>query len=367
MATTAELTAWKNAKNKALGENTIVMASEIVVPKRFTTGSLELDVATGGGLCGNQWTEVVGKESSGKTALCYKTIAANQRLDPNFTTFWLAAEHYDTDQAAALGVDNTRVEVAETQEMEMGLDIMLDATNSRLFDMGVLDSYPALLPDQEADKAMNEATVALGAKLFNQFWRKAGAATKRNPDGTERPFCGVVINQFRDKIGVMYGSPETSPGGHGKDYAFYTRLKVARAEYLTEKRVGIEYPVKVGQTIVVETIKNKGGAPRQKAEFDFYFRNSITTGFRRGDYDLGKEYVNLGVIYGVIDKGGSWLKYDGRQWQGKDNMAEEVRQDAALSEKLAREVLEIACDPTRADDLMKAAPAKSTLKKTRRG
>jgi recombination protein RecA len=358
-ALSPEVNAWINERNKKLGPNTVVLASDIVIPKRFTTGSLSLDVALGGGWPGNQWVEVIGHESSGKTALVFKTIAANQAIDKDFTTFWLASEHYDTDQAAALGVDNDRVVVTPTQDMELGLDFLLDAAESKLYDCLVLDSYPAMLPDQEDENAMNEATVAAGAKLFNKFWRKAGKATRRNPDGTERVMLGLVINQFRDKIGTFqkFGKPETSPGGHGKDYAFYVRLKLARAEWIEEKRAGLPKPVSVGQVIVVETIKNKSAAPRQRASIDFYFRNAITTGYHRGDYDLGKEYVAMGVLFDVIQLSGSWHHYDGHKWNSKAATEEAIREDRGLQEKLAAEVLEAASDLRRLDSTSTRAPA----------
>lgn len=359
MTLSPEVQAWVNERNKKLGPNTVVLASDIVIPKRFTTGSLSLDVALGGGWPGNQWAEVIGHESSGKTAIVLKTIAANQAMDKDFTTFWLAAEHYDTDQATALGVDNDRVVVTPTQDMELGLDFLLDAAESKLYDCLVLDSYPAMLPDQEDENAMNEATVAAGAKMFNKFWRKAGKASRRNPDGSERAMLGIVINQWRDKIGTFsrFAKPETSPGGHGKDYAFYTRVKLARAEWIEEKRPGLPKPVKVGQAVVIETIKNKSAAPRQKAEVDFYFRNAIMSGYRRGDYDLGKEYVSQGVLFGVIQLSGSWHHYAGQKWISRDATEAALREDRGLQEQLAAEVLEVASDPRRLDDMSRVAPA----------
>lgn len=359
MALSQEIQAQIAEWNKKVGDNSVVLASDIVIPRRFTTGSLSLDVALGGGWPGNQWVEVIGHESSGKTAIAFKTIAANQALDKDFSTFWLAAEHYDTDQAEALGVDNSRVVVAPTQKMELGLDFLLAAAESQLYDCLVLDSYPAMIPLEEDDKAMNEAVVAVGAKLFNKFWRKAGDATRRNPDGSERAMLGIVINQFRDKIGgfARFGVPQTSPGGHGKDYAFYTRVKLGRYEWITEKRTGYPDPVSVGQTVVVETMKNKSAAPRQKAHIDFYFRNAITTGFHRGDFDLGKEYVTMGVLFGVIQRSGSWHHYAGQKWISKDATEAAIREDKGLMDQLRAEVLEVASDPRRLDDMARAAPA----------
>jgi recombination protein RecA len=339
--------------NRDFGEGTIISASDISVPKRFTSGSLALDVALGGGLPGGKWVEFVGKESAGKTAVALKTIAANQKLDPDFETLWIAAEDYDTDQAEALGVDNERILVISTQEMELAFELMIKAAESKSVDCIVLDSYPALIPSEESEKAMDEFVVAVGAKLMNKFARKAGKATRRDPNGTERPLLGIIINQFRDKIGgfARFGVPQTSPGGHGKDYFFYLRLEVSRDDYIVEKRPGIADPVKVGQSIKLRTIKNKSAAPQQVATVDFYFRGAPHLGFSRGDYDLGKEYFTMGVLFGCIHKSGAWFTFGDRKWHGKDAAISEIRSDQSLRDEVADLVLEAARNPKLVDQI----------------
>lgn len=340
--------------NKDFGEYTSIRASNLAVPQRFTSGSLALDVALGGGWPGGQWVEIVGKESSGKTAITLKTVAANQALDPEFETVWIAAEAYDVDQATALGVDNSRVTVIGTQEMELAFELMLETASSRAVDLVVLDSYPALIPGEEAEKAMDEFTMTLGARLMNKFARKAGAATKRAADGTERPLLGIIINQYRDKIGTFsrYGVPQTTPGGHGKNYFFYTRLDVARDDFISEKRPGIADAVKVGQTIKFRTLKNKSAAPQQTASVDFYFRGAPYLGFDRGEYDTAKEYFTMGVLFGIIKKGGAWYSYDIHKWQGKENVLRTLKEDEVLRSDLAQEVLEAARNPKLVDQIL---------------
>jgi recombination protein RecA len=331
----------------------IVLGSDMVIPKRFTSGSLSLDVALGGGWPGNQWVEVLGNNSAGKTFVTLKTIAANQALDPEFTTFWVAAEHYDTDQALALGVDLARVTVAPTRVMETGLEYILTALETKGFDAIVLDSYPALSHAEELGKAMDEFTMAGGAKVFNKFWRKAGEAGLRDPFGNDRPFLGIVINQWRDKIGGFSPNPNapprTSPGGQGKDYAFYTRVDVKREEYIVENRPNREKPVKIGQKIAITTIKNKSFAPQEVAKLDLYFRDSITTGFRRGEYDLGRDYATMGVMFGAVEKSGAWLKFEGEQFQGMPAFRDYLRGDLTMQDKLRDQVLGLASDPRLAD------------------
>lgn len=352
-----DVQAWIAQINKKAGEGTVVLGSEVVVPRRFTSGDLALDIALGGGFAGNQWTELIGNESSGKTLTALLSIAANQREDPEFTTFWCAAEPYNTEYAEMIGVDNARVVVAPAaQAMEEGLELVEFATASKLYDCVVLDSYPALIPDEEWEKAMDEFTVGTGAKLFNKFWRKAGRASFRKTDGSEKPFYGLIVNQFRDKVGAFSprGVPQTSPGGHGKDYAFYTRLKIQHKEFKTEKRPGVEKPVVVGKTISVKTMKNKSTAPEQTAEFDFYFRNAPFSGHRRGEVDFAPEYIRFGKLFGIIGTRGSWLDFDGQSWKSKDDMAASLLEDITLREKLRDEVMQYASDPRLADEIAEA-------------
>lgn len=340
--------------NKAMGENTVLLASDMVIPRRFTSGSLSLDVALGGGWPANQWVELIGPESSGKTVCALKTVAANQREDPEFTTLWVAAEHYNTAWAESLGVDNSRVQVIPTQQMELALELIIQATASQAFDCIVLDSYPALVPAEEDEKAMDEFSVAVGAKTFSKFWRKGGKAIKRMPDGTERPMVGIIINQFRDKIGgfARFGVPQTSPGGHAKDYAYFVRLQLARKEWITEKRPSVKDPVNVGQVITMRTIKNKAAPPQQTANIDFYFRDAPVRGFRRGEYNLGKEYVQMAIAFRVIRKsGGGFYSYHERKWRGEETVITDILAEPELREEIRAEVLEAARDPRNLDIL----------------
>jgi recombination protein RecA len=326
-----------------MGADTVVLGSDMAVKRRFTTGSLSLDVALGGGWPADQWAEVYGRESAGKTAMVLKTIAANQAIDPKYSTFWVAAERYDEQQATALGVDNSRVIVAPAaQEAELAFDLLLHTVESKAATAIVLDSYPALLPDEENAKAMGESTVALGARLFNKFCRKAGRASHRDVRGGDPPFHGIIINQQRDKIGWSPGDEplQTTPGGNGKNYFFIARVDVKRKAYIKESRPGLG-SVPVGQTIEFSTVKNKSAPPKQKAEVDFYFRGAPFLGFRRGDYDLGSEYVDIGWSLGLIDGSPQQPVYRGQKFKGKKGMKDLVREDVDFKLQLRTDVLEL--------------------------
>ena len=358
MPLTPEAAALITSINKQYGEGSIVTAKDIQIHKRYTTGWLGLDVALGGGWPANQPIEIVGRESHGKTAVVLKTIAANMEADPNFTCLWVAAEHYDVDQATALGVDNDRVVVHSTQAMEEAFEVMLAFGAAKAVDAIVLDSYPALIADDEAAKDMDEfATMAVGARLFGKFFRKWGGQVHNditNPDA--KPLLGpIIINQFRDKIGGYSprGTPQTTPGGNAKNYAFYVRVEVARDEFIAETFKGVE--MKVGQTIKVKTTKNKSAAPQQMAVVDFYFRDAPRHGFKRGEYDLGADMVLMAILFNVVTKRGAWFYFENGEtdesgkpryrWQGQAALMDAVLSDVDLKEAIEAQVRERSANP----------------------
>lgn len=322
--------------NKKLGANTVVPAGEIRLPKRIPTGSLTLDVVLGGGWPMNHWVEIVGEASHGKTAIALKTIAANQKINPDFTVVWVAAEAFDSEYAKMCGVDTNRVLLVETNSMEAAFDAVIQFAESKSVDMVVIDSLPALVPSAEDEKTMEEFTVGRGAMLTNKFFRKVGAATKRDLVEEERPILGMMINQYRMKIGVMHGDPRTTPGGLGKDYAYSIRCEVKRDEWL-EVGTGQEKR-RIGQTIRVRTIKNKTFPPQQTAYMDFYFAEGGVTD--AGSYDTGKEIVALAILNGIIDRRGGWMYYNDRKWQGAPALLDSLREEIDLQAEISAAVMD---------------------------
>jgi RecA/RadA recombinase len=191
---------------KKYGNGSIVKGSDVkeMIP-RITTGVLSYDLMLGGGWPVNQWSEIIGEESSGKTAMAFKTIAANQALDPDFCVLWIAAEDFVADYAKSIGVDLDRVWVVENNIMEQVYDLAIRALENRAVDMIVIDSLPALVPDDEAEKMMEEFTVGLGARLTGKFFRKSSKSQRRSLIEEDRGCTGIIINQWREKIGVMWG------------------------------------------------------------------------------------------------------------------------------------------------------------------
>jgi recombination protein RecA len=320
------------AVNKKVGDDVVVQGSRISESlPRITTGILAFDMMLGGGWPMNQWSEIVGDESSGKTAIAYKTIAANQALDPDWVALWVAAEEYIPEYAEAIGVDLDRMWVLETNLMEQAYDLVIRALDNRAVDCVVLDSLPALVPGDEYERSMDEFTVGLGARLTGKFFRKSSKAQRRSLIEEERGCTGLIINQWREKIGVMWGDPRTTPGGKAKNFHYFTRVEVKKDEWLKDGKSA------VGQTIKGRTLKNKTYRPQQQAVVDFYFAE--TTGFRVGDFDTVKDVVNIAIACEVITRAGAFYSYKNEKWQGKEKVLEAMRADLDMQETLRKELM----------------------------
>ena len=333
--------------NKKFGNNVVVFADAIrsdLIP-RITSGSTTLDYVLGGGFPGNQWNELIGEPSHGKTAVALKTIAANQALNPNHMTVWVAAEQWVPEYAAMCGIDPTRVIVIETTIMEEAYQAVIEFAESKSVDAIVIDSLPALSPAPEMEKDMSEMTIGRGALLTNKFFRVVGSAMKRSLVEDERPILGLIINQYRMKIGVMHGDPRTTPGGEGKNYAFFTRCEVRRDEWIEIGPSGNKN--RIGQRIKVRTLKNKTAPPQRVAYFDFYFAEGGNCA--PGEYDFAKEIASLAVIKGVINRRGGWFYFGDRKWQGIESVIESLRGEIDLKEEVQKLVLESSDIPMAGD------------------
>jgi recombination protein RecA len=338
MATAAETLATKI--NREMGEGTIRTGADLGEQDEvsyLSTGSLVYDVMLGGGFVRNQWNEVVGLESSGKTVMILKCVAANQRRDPKFKVLWIAAEDLDPDWVRTLGVDIDRVFIVSSNLMEECFEICLTFVKEQAIDMVVIDSLPALVTEAEEEKDMDEFVVAAGARMIGKFFRKATFAMKHFGNGVVRPCTGIVVNQWRDRIGVVRGDPRTTPGGKAKNYFFWTRTELSRTEWITAKGGAKE---KIGQTIKAKTFKNKSAPVQREAEIDFYFDD--TDGFEAGQYDTLKEVVNTALAFAVIERHGKYYDFRGeRVASGREGLYENIRNDEKLVTQISDDVMSL--------------------------
>lgn len=325
--------------NRKYGDGFLIKGSDIRddVMQRASTGSLSFDIMLGGGWPLNKWNEIVGNPSNGKTVMVLKTIAAQQALNPDYETLWIAAEDFVPDWAERLGVNLDKVYVADTNVSEQAFQLVNDALDDRAVDAVIIDSLPALVPGDEAERAAGEWLPGLQARLTGQFMRKTGKTIRRSLTEDDRPVLALIINQWRDQIGVMYGDPRTTPGGKAKNFSYFTRVEVSRDDWLrdvSKNRVGI--------SIKAKTMKNKTAPPQRVGVVDFYF--SDTDGFSAGDYDSVKEIFSVGQAYGVIERGGSYYSFNGERLNdkaGKEEAENRLRYDLDLQDQIRAEVFRV--------------------------
>jgi recombination protein RecA len=297
-----------------LGERPVTQTS--VIP----TGSIALDVALGiGGLPRGRIIEVYGPEASGKTTVALHAIANAQKAGG--IAAFIDAEHaLDPDYARALGVDTDALLVSQPDTGEQALEIVDMLVRSGALDIIVIDSVAALVPRAEIEGEMGDSHVGLQARLMSQALRKiTGALNNSNT-------TAIFINQLREKIGVMFGSPETTSGGRALKFYASVRLDVRRIESLKD---GADV---VGNRTRVKVVKNKVSSPFKQAEFDILYGKGIS---REGSL------IDVGVEQGIVRKSGAWYTYDGDQLgQGKENARGFLHNNPDVAAEIEKKILE---------------------------
>lgn len=284
------------------------------------TGAISLDVALGiGGLPRGRVVEIYGPESSGKTTVALHAVASAQR--GGGVVAFIDAEHaLDPDYAKALGVDTDALLVSQPDSGEQALEIADMLIRSGALDLIVIDSVAALVPRAEIEGEMGDSHVGLQARLMSQALRKMTGAL--NGAGT----TAIFINQLREKIGVMFGSPETTTGGRALKFYASVRLDVRRIETLKD---GTDM---VGNRTRVKVVKNKVAPPFKQAEFDIMYGKGIS---REGGL------IDVGVEAGLIRKAGAWFTYEGDQLgQGKENARNFLKDNPDLANEIEKKILE---------------------------
>jgi recombination protein RecA len=307
---------------KQFGKGSLMrLGDEAAVPiPSIPTGSIALDVALGiGGIPRGRVTEIYGPESSGKTTVALHIVAEAQRAGG--TAAFIDAEHaLDPTYAQALGVDINELLVSQPDNGEQALEIADMLIRSNAVDVIVIDSVAALTPRAEIEGEMGDSHVGLQARLMSQALRKIAGSLHRSNTSA------IFINQLREKIGVMFGSPETTPGGRALKFYSSVRLDVRRIETLKD---GTDA---VGNRVRVKVVKNKVAPPFRQAEFDILYGVGIS---KEGSL------IDLGVEEGIVRKAGAWYTYEGDQLgQGKENARTFLREHADVALDIERRILE---------------------------
>jgi recombination protein RecA len=291
------------------------------VIESISTGSLAVDAAIGiGGLPRGRVVEVFGPESSGKTTLALSTVGQAQKRGG--VAAYIDAEHaLDADYARRLGVDIDELLVSQPDNGEQALEIAEMLVRSNAVDIVVIDSVAALVPRAELEGEMGDSHVGLQARLMSQALRKLTAIVAKSNTTL------VFINQIREKIGVMFGNPETTTGGRALKFYASVRIDIRRIASLKE---GDEV---VGSRAKVKVVKNKMAAPFRQAEFDIDYGEGIS---RAG------ELIDLGVEHKVVDKSGAWFSYgDMRLGQGRENSKQFLRDNPDLADEIELKLREL--------------------------
>jgi recombination protein RecA len=297
-------------------------ASGALLPiETIPTGSLELDYALGvGGIPRGRVTEIFGPESSGKTTLALHIVAEAQRRGG--AVAFIDAEHaLDAKYAKALGVDIDEMLISQPDTGEQALEITEALVRSGAIEGIVIDSVAALVPRAEIDGEMGDSLPGLQARLMSQALRKLTAAISKSK-------CSVIfINQIREKIGIMFGNPETTTGGRALKFYASVRLDIRRISAIKE---GEEV---IGSRVKVKVVKNKVAPPFREAEFDIIYGEGIS---RVGSL------VDLGVTHKVVDKSGAWYAYGGeRIGQGRENAKRFLQENPALATEIEGKLREV--------------------------
>ncbi|ALV40279.1 MULTISPECIES: recombinase RecA [Micrococcaceae] len=308
--------------DKQFGKGSVMrLGDEVRAPiEVIPTGSIALDVALGiGGLPRGRVVEIYGPESSGKTTVALHAVANAQRLGG--IAAFIDAEHaLDPEYAARLGVDTDALLVSQPDTGEQALEIMDMLIGSGSLDVIVIDSVAALVPRAEIEGDMGDSHVGLQARLMSQALRKITGRLSQTKT------TAIFINQLREKIGVFFGSPETTTGGKALKFYASIRIDVRRIQTLKE---GAD---SVGNRTKAKIVKNKMAPPFKIAEFDIIYGQGIS---REGGI------IDMGVEHGIIKKSGSWFTYDGDQLgQGMENSRRFLRDNPELATELERLIKE---------------------------
>ena len=307
--------------------------SSITAVDTIPTGSLALDLALGvGGMPRGRVVEIYGPESSGKTTVALHIVAQAQKAGG--IAAFIDAEHaLDPAYANNLGVDIDELLISQPDTGEQALEIAEQLVRSGAIDVIVVDSVAALVPRQELEGDMGDAHVGLQARLMSQALRKlTGAVSKSNT-------CFIFINQIREKVGIMFGNPETTSGGRALKFYSSVRLEVRRADTIKN---GSEM---IGSRTKVKVVKNKVAPPFKQAEFDIMYGKGISA---------SGNILDLGVEMKLIDKAGSWFSYNGeRIGQGRENAKLFLEDNPEIMMEIEKKIRDIAfatADDTKAEE-----------------
>ncbi len=356
-----ELLKFQKEMEEKFGKNVVRPASELesLLEVRIPTGSISLDIATGGGLPIGRFIQISGAYSTGKSSLCYHIIKNAQQMtkevpilkkkgkeivteyqESPMTVMLIQSEAnaWTTEYGQYLGIDVDELLFSPCAGMEEALEIAHKAQSTGLVDLIIIDSLEALIPMKEYISEMDES-VQMGIKprLFGEYFRKFQATNNRLLREDKLPCTIIGINQLREKIGA-YGDNNYTPGGRAIGFTASLDIRLTKGDWISIGS-GVNKQI-IGQQIKFKVHKNKVGVPQKTGMFDFYFDDGGTV--PRGFIDNFKEVIIEGIAYDVIQKAGAWISYKDVKVQGADNFIEILREREDLFEEIKEKLMEVA-------------------------
>ena len=306
--------------DKTFGKGSVITGNQKIVTERQSTGSLGLDIITGGGWGKGRFVEIFAPESSGKTTLCIHTMVQAQKDHPNKKVAFIDAEHaFDKTYAENLGLKVDELLIAQPSSGEEALEIAEKLIATGLISVCVIDSVAALTPRAEIEGDMGDSKMGLHARLMSQACRKLTSIVSNT---------GTVLlwtNQIRMKLGVMYGNPETVPGGEALKFYASIRVDLRRAQGHKDDAGNV-----LDNRVTAKTVKNKLASPFQKCQFDIVFGKGISR---------ESEILEFAVGLGIIKKSGSWFAYgDTKLGQGESKVRELLEDNIELAQEIESKI-----------------------------
>lgn len=319
----AELEKALQSINNRFGKGSTIMGNEVIPYKRFSTGSLGMDIGTGGGWPKGRMVELYGPESAGKTTICIHAMVEAQKAEPNKKVAFIDAEHaFDSTYAEGLGLNLDNLIISQPSNGEEGLEILDTLVSSGAISMAIVDSIAALVPKTEIEGEMSDNQMGLHARLMGKALRKITHAV----DKTDT--CVIFTNQTREKIGVMFGNPTTTPGGNAMK--FYAAIRGELSKSQGDKSSDGEI---LNSKVKVKFIKNKTAPPFRQCTFDILFGEGI---------DKASEVLLIAEDAGIIKKSGSWYSYEGTKLgQGAVAVKQTLRDNTDLMQDLESQIKEL--------------------------
>lgn len=306
--------------NKSFGEDAIGFANEMDIDiDRVPTGALTLDWATGGGMPLGRIIELYGPYSSGKTLIALRVIAEAQKMD--LPCFFVDAElSFEEKHAAQAGVDLSKLVLVQTLQGEKIFDLARKAVSQLPSGVFVVDSVAAIVPEYEEENETNKQTMALTARLMSKGLRILNGVNKPN-----KGWSIIFVNQVREKVGVVYGSPETTPGGRALGFFSSLRINVRSGERFYDKNV------RIGQEIKFKVEKSKVCVPHREGEFKYFYQDGV---------DQIDDTISLALKLGVMDQAGAWYTFAGERFQGRAAIEAKAKEDPEFFEQISKALQE---------------------------